>query len=439
MTKTPLVTLLAVSTMAVLFILLGRPGGTPAVAVTAQQADTYDHEVARRDAAVLAARARVASRPGEWLVLEQAAAAHIARARLTGRYDDYVEAEALLDRAFALAPEGGGPLLTKARLEHSLHRLDASGAALDAIGQWAIVPAAVAARVADLRVAIALQRGQVDAAARLAASHLGQGATAERLVSAALVDAAVGRTDEADARFVEALESLGTKRAPYHRAWLHLQRGILDLDRGRYDHALEHYHEGDSVLPGWWLIREHMAEIHVLLGNTHEAARLYREVTKSDDHPELLHAFADLETARGRTEAAERLMERAGVAHERRLKLVPSAAGGHALDYFVAVAEAAQSRDDPQAGKLLDRAVELARADHARRPGAGSKTALAAALLASGDVAAAREMIEAALATKFRSTDLFVTAHEVYLADDDGARAAAMRAAALKHNPLAFE
>ncbi len=419
--------------------LVGQSGTGPAEAVTSSRAWSYASESDQRDRAVAAARARIEARPDDRVAVEAAAAAHVARARLTGRYDDYVQAEALLARAFRLAPKGGGPLLARARLHYSLHKLDEAEAALQALARWAVVPNAAAAAAADLRVALALQRGAGEDAARMAAANLAKGPSMGRLVSTALVDAAFGRTKQADAGFVKALASLGKKRVPYHRAWLHLQRGIIDLDRGRYEEALEHYLAGDGALSGWWLIREHMAEIHVLLGNATQAAELYREVTRTDDHPELLHAFAEFESSRGRSRQAKALMKRAGTGHERRLKLISSAAGGHALDYFLAVAEQAKERGDPEAPALLRRAVALARADRDRRPGAPSSIALAAALLASGDIPSARQAIGAARATKLRSTDLFVTAHEIYRAAGDSERAAAMRASALAHNPRAFE
>ncbi len=64
---------------------------------------------------------------------------------------------------------------------------------------------------------------------------------------------------------------------------------------------------------------------------------------------------------------------------------------------------------------------------------------LAAARLAAGNVAEVRRAIETALASSWRSTPLFVTAYEVYVAAKDTAQAGELRATALEHNPRAFD
>ena len=88
----------------------------------------------------------------------------------------------------------------------------------------------------------------------------------------ALVDWRTGHFDQADRRFADALDTFhGVSPEPV--AWLHLQRGLLDLDRGRDAEAAVHYAAADAALDGWWLVEEHLAELDMRSGRWARAAR----------------------------------------------------------------------------------------------------------------------------------------------------------------------
>src|SRR6185503_3272314 len=85
------------------------------------------------------------------------------RARFTGGLDDYAEAEQVLARAFATAA-ADGPLLTRASLNFSLHRLTRMDADLARLGQLPLDRDR--ADVIGLAADLAFQRGQYDVALR---------------------------------------------------------------------------------------------------------------------------------------------------------------------------------------------------------------------------------------------------------------------------------
>src|SRR5688572_5669433 len=59
-------------------------------------AQSYAEALAQADIAVASADARAQARSDEWLLLEVLAKTYAARARLTGSYDDYAAAQAVL-------------------------------------------------------------------------------------------------------------------------------------------------------------------------------------------------------------------------------------------------------------------------------------------------------------------------------------------------------
>ncbi|MEM6928617.1 MAG: hypothetical protein AAF602_16895, partial [Myxococcota bacterium] len=205
-------------------------------------------------------------------------------------------------------------------------------------------------------------------------------------------------------------------------AWIELQRGLMDLDRDRLDEALEHYLAADRALPGWWLVHEHVAEIFVLSGRERAAEAIYRDVVRATGAPEFQDALADLvgpESAEGRS-----LREAARATWDERLAAHPEAAGGHAIDHFLAAG------DDP-------RALALAEANVAARP-----SPLAYALLAEVHAAAARwteaeDAVRWALETGFQTPallDLSARLHRERGARDE-ARALEARADGLRGRP----
>ena len=383
---------------------------------------SYTEALARADGAISNARAAATAGSDQWLMHEILAGEYLARAQLSGSYDDYVAAERALDAAFKVAAPGSGPHLMRASLNFSMHRLAGAEAQLAAMDGYAVPPdPGDRAEIAAMRGDIALYSGQLQGALDNydRADALVPGAAGFRR---AIFAARTGDTDGADAYFVEAERGFRTP-TQQTRSYMELQRGILDLDRGQLDDAMAHFRSADRMFPGRWLIEEHIAEVLNLQGKTSEAEKLYRDIVRRTGHPEFIDALAGMAEARGDAAGARRLYAQAGTIWTRRLKQFPEATYGHAIDHCVA------KRDWPCA-------LRLAQQNHKARPYGEAKIALARALLGNGRVAEARAMIETVLASRWRTADLHKTAADIYQASSMRDAATTQLRLARAINPL---
>jgi tetratricopeptide (TPR) repeat protein len=384
---------------------------------------SYAEAIRRSDTAIANAKAAAQAGADQWLMHEIHASELMARAQLSGDYRDYAAAEAALDKAFGVAVKGSGPHMMRAALDFSMHRLAAAEAQLAATDGYAVPPdPGDRAEIAAMRGDIAFYRGDYDRAWALYD-------TADRLVPGsanfrrAIFAARTGKVDLADAYLAEAEKGYRSP-TPQTRSYMQLQRGILDLDRGRLDDAMAHFREADRLFPGRWLIEEHIAEVLTLQGRTGQAERLYRDIVKRTGHPEFIDALAAIVEARGDRAEAQRLYARSSTIWAERLKLFPEATYGHAIDHCLAKRDWAC-------------ALRLAEANHQARPYGEAKIKLAAALLANNRIDEARALIDTVLASRWRTPDLFAAAADIYAASGLTRQAERYRSTARKMNPLA--
>ena len=358
---------------------------------------------------------RLAAQPTSWLYLEQVAFAELGIAHLTGSYAAYRRAEVAIAEAFRRAPTGAGPYLARARLSFALHRLDDVEPDLQRAERALIVDSDVRRAIAELRASLAFQRGDLAQARRRLKSLLAKRSTVTARARLAQVDWKSGDYVSAEAGFLDAY-SLTPRADIERRAWLLLMRGLLDLDRGRYDDALAHYQDADSVFDGWYLIEEHMAEIYLLKGELDEARRRYEALVAKTDNPEFMDALAEVYAASGRSEDADAMTARAASGYASRLAAYPEASYGHALDHYL-------DRD-------VARAVTLAERNAGLRPNGEALTKLATAYRRLGRHTEATRAIERALATGWATPDLLHAASDVFAAAGDTVRAESARARA---------
>lgn len=384
---------------------------------------TYSEAVKRSGVAIANARAAAEAAPDQWLMHEIHASEQLARAQLSGSYDDYAAAQQALDSAFKVAVKGSGPHLMQASLDFGMHRLARAQAQLAAIDGYAVPPdPGDRAEMAAMRGDIAFYRGDYPAAwaGYDQADALVPGSASFRR---AIFAARTGDVDQADAYLVEA-EAAYRSPTPQTRSYMELQRGILDLDRGRLGEAMAHFRKADTLFPGRWLIEEHIAEVLNLQGKTAQAEALYRDIVRRTGHPEFIDALAGIAEARGDTAEATRLYARSSAIWSKRLKQFPQATYGHAIDHCVA------KQDWPCA-------LRLARLNHEARPYGEAKIALARALLGNRRMGEAQAMIEQVLASRWRTPDLHATAADIFQANGLAEKAAEQRRLARALNPLA--
>ena len=364
----------------------------------------FERALADVDLAIDTTVDRAEALPTAWTIRAEAAELYRSRARLSGDWSDYAKAEEQLALAFAAAPEGSGPHAAQAALDLTLHRLPQSETALEAAGARLNLDAPGQAGVTlGLARIDLLTDGYSSAEAGIEASldlHPSVGAWSDR----GRVAWVTGDFSTAQAA-VDQAESMyfGTSDEP--RAWFHLQRGLMDLDRGRFAEALAHYEDADAAMPGYWLVHEHIAEVLWELDEIDAADAVYAEVVARTGAPDLQDTYAEFLFERGRDDEAQDLLRLADETWEQRLARFPEAAYGHAVGHYQIT--------DP------DRAVHLAEQQVQAQPSAASRTQLADAQLQVGDLAGARRSIDAALATDWRHADTFTVAAHIYAAQND--------------------
>ncbi|HHO50142.1 MAG TPA: hypothetical protein ENK18_04530 [Deltaproteobacteria bacterium] len=382
---------------------------------------SYDEALANLDTNLIRARslaARYATDGGRWA---EVAALWATRGRMTGSYGDLARAEDAYSVSFALAPEGAGPLLGRARLHLSLHRLDAAEADLDVVDGHLMLDDSKQAEILRLRGDLALQRGEIDDATALYQRSMALQPTLSARYGLTQLQLWRGEHDATLAGLDE-VEAMVVGDAPSVRMWLELQRGIVELSRERYDEALAHYLDAEARLPGHWLVAEHIAEVTALLGRRDEALERYHAVVVATGHPEFMDAIAGLHLGAGDAKTAEPWLARAEAAYARQLALFPEAAAGHALDHLL------EHGSDPA------QAVTLALANVATRPNAEAWTKLATAHRQASELTAARHALDQAIAQGWESLDRYEEERALAeaLGDDARAGAATSRIAALK-------
>jgi tetratricopeptide (TPR) repeat protein len=335
-----------------MLVLIGGATGCRSSAsepVVERQVEGYAQALAELDRRISDAQV-LATKRDDWADHELVASLFVQRARLSGAIEDWVRADETLEHAFTRAPAGGGPVLARLELDLSLHRLEQAEQRLKQAEAAPIQMLSHKVAVAIARGELAAQRGQLDAA-REAFEH------AQRLredpANASRIALLARRRGDAEA----ALAGFQTARAKVEdgrgAAWTFLQEGLVEWDRERPEAALAKYDAAEQVFPGWWLVTEHRAEALVALGQTERAEKLYRAVIEETGHPEFMDALGELLLARGDEAEAQTWFASARREHERRLLLLPEAAGAHALDHLI--------RHAPNEPRTLALAREVAR------------------------------------------------------------------------------
>ncbi|WAC71690.1 hypothetical protein OU995_19165 [Roseateles sp. SL47] len=193
----------------------------------------------------------------------------------------------------------------KANIDFKFHRLDGVMRTLQASPDLRDSMPGQALR-ADLH----LQQGRHDEAERLYRRVLDESPTWDNHARLAHLAFKCGEDDAAERHFDDAEDEL-TAKEMRHYAWLQLQRGVLDLKRGRLAAARDHYDRANRAYTGYWLVAEHRAELLAAMDECEAAHALYEQVLAEVDRPELQQAMGELCAHMGRATEAERWFGRA--------------------------------------------------------------------------------------------------------------------------------
>lgn len=400
------------------------PGGSgaAAAAVSAPRAG-YVEALADLERQQVQLRAQVTRYPDSWVLLEQVALLHLQLLQLTGDYRHYREAAAALTEAETRAgPAAAALCATQAQLAFDQHRI--AEAALR-LSRCTASSEEARARLAEIGAEIPFYQGDYPAAFAAHRSLLAEQPSIAVMARLSHLHFVSGHREEALALLDRAERSHHGGDA-HLKAWLLLQRAIIELESGRWEDARAWLLAADRAFPGWWLIREHLAEIHALLGDDETALGEYADVIRDTNNPELMDAMAELLRERGDLAAAEPWIAAASKLYTTRLASWPEASYGHALDHFLLFGTAAES-------------LAMARKNHALRPNGESQIKLSRALLRTGDHAEAVRVIRRALASDWNTAELHAVAAQVFTAAGLTQQAQAQAAIAKAINPHAAQ
>jgi tetratricopeptide (TPR) repeat protein len=206
------------------------------------------------------------------------------------------------------------------------------------------------------------------------------------------------------------------------RAWCAARRGeLILLARCDAAGAERAYLDALELLPGYFLAREHLAELRAIQGRFEEAWSLYRGLLHEREDAGYRLALADLAERLERPKRARRERDRA-LASWRREERTGSLA--HAHEYVLALV----ALDEPEA--TAD-ALEIARAEWSGRRDGLTAEALARAYRRAGMSSEAVTVVEQALDSGARDPGLVEVAVELLRASgrvEEAARLEADRA-----------
>lgn len=383
----------------------------------------FNEAVARFREEAAVGEGRASQTPDDWLSWQDAAAAWLSVARLTGDPVDFAKAEGALKQAFAIAPKGAGPHHLLAAFEVAAHRVGKAQTAIEATDRYAVPDRA------DVRGDAVGIKGDVDLYRGRYGHALGHYGVAEKLAGPVIacrtanLYAWLGRTNDA-LKTLARCEAGPNMRTPQFAAGVDLQRGIIQLQRGRLDEAAEAFERANRVFPGYWRIEMRMAQIMALRGDVARGIAAFERIANRTGNPEPMDILAGLYRAQGDGERSRAWAERAAKGWQARLAAYPEAAWAHAAEHELAFGDS-------------KRALAYAGRDAKNRPYAESLLILAKAWMANG-----RADYAAALASKvnrsgWQSVEQHIVAADALALLGKGDEAKAERAIAEKLNPEA--
>ncbi|MEM7607103.1 MAG: hypothetical protein AAF411_17255 [Myxococcota bacterium] len=285
---------------------------------------------------------------------EQKVALLLTRARYTGSYDDFAEAERLARAAVEAEPDERSAHATMASVHSALHRFEEAGASLDRADALS-----EPGRHARERIVLELALGRVNFDLEIRARRLVETRRVyETLTTLASVVAARGRFAEADMLYIEATRSLRDV-SPFPIAYVLFARGVMWAEMANQpEKARPLYEEAVRRLPQYVVANVHLSELEVESNDQAQALQRLESVLDTGD-PEpagsLAELLAESEDEADKARAVE-LTERAKARYDVLLERHRLAFADHGAEFFMGP------------GDDAERALELAEANLRSRP-----------------------------------------------------------------------
>jgi tetratricopeptide (TPR) repeat protein len=285
----------------------------------------------------------------------------LVRSRFLGDYDALDRASALGEGRYATGRE----LLLRARTRSAVHHFADALADVEAAERVGAKPDEIAA----LRASILVAMGRAtEVIPQLEANLLHHPGFASRS-ALAVAYAAVGRIDDADRLYAEALSSLDTT-LPFPYAWIYFARGLMWSEQGGDQARAERlYAQALKYVPEFVTANIHLAEIEALRGDTASAIRRLEEVVQSCHEPEALALLGVLHLWSGDAQHGNDEITEARTRYELLLSRDPLAFADHGAEFYlgpgrdperawVLAQQNLANRETPRAALLAIKAAE---------------------------------------------------------------------------------
>jgi tetratricopeptide (TPR) repeat protein len=318
------------------------------------------------------------------------------RASVCGDLEGLAAVESIIAEALERSLPKEDLCLLKANLDFKLHRLEAARRDLELAPA---LPARFEART--LLAEIDFQEGRYSHGQAALEELIAENRTWDNLARLAHWLGKIGETEAADRLYLEAEDELTAKEMRSF-AWVELQRGVLDLTRGRYADAAAHYRCAAAAYSGYWHVEEHRAKLCNAQGEHEEAARLYQSILERVPKPELQQELGELYRHMGQH-------QRAGILLNRALESYVASARRGDVHYYHHLADF-YAHAQPDSAEAL----KWARLDVKLRSNYSTQAALAGALYRTGEAREAAFFMDRALESGVRDPTLFLQAAEIY-------------------------
>jgi tetratricopeptide (TPR) repeat protein len=302
----------------------------------------------------------------------------------------------MIDRAIEYLGPAEDLCLLKANLNFKLHRLAETRRAL-------LLAPALAGRAEgrSLLADIDFQSGRYSEAQKTIEDLIEEERTWDNLARLAHMRLKFGDFAAADRLYLEAEDELTSKQMRSY-AWVQVQRGLTAAARGDYEQAMQHFLRADKAYSGFWLIREHIADLQAAQDDSPSALAAYHDLLRLVRKPEVLQKIGELYAMGGEQAKAERFFDEALALYLKSVALGEVHYYHHLVDFYAA------ARPHPQ------ECLKWASLDLALRDNFATQSAFAWALYLNERFAEAAGKITQALESGVQDAAIFSKAASIY-------------------------
>lgn len=240
----------------------------------------------------------------------------------------------MLDRVAALAESASADphaLLRRARACAAAHRFTACLADVDAAQAAGAAPRAVAA----LRASVMIAAGHAAEVVPRLESEARQWPGFASHAALARAYGAVGRLDDADRCYAQALQTLDST-SPFPTATMAFARGLMWSEQGgQAERGASHYVQALQAVPEFVAARIHLAEFEMAHGEEAAAEAGLQGIVAASEEPQAMALLGELHLRQGQAARGQAEIQRARLRYDALLARHPAAFADHAAEFYL--------------------------------------------------------------------------------------------------------